>query len=134
MTLTRDLRRVQALLYSEFGQNDKTLTIERMMVLEFLCRAGASAQVRIGESCGIDRSTLSAIVSSLVNLGYVTRDANENNRRANIIATTRKGRDAFGAVQYKLLNAESAVLASLQPAAQQRFRSMLSALGEPADA
>lgn len=84
-------------------------------ILAALDEFGPDSQVRIGRRCGIDQSDMHAMLRELTEQGHVSRTADPQDRRRNLITVTRSGRrrlkeldSALSAVQDDLLKTLSA--------------------------
>ncbi|MBY8856571.1 MarR family transcriptional regulator [Nocardia sp. CA2R105] len=84
-------------------------------ILAALDEFGPDSQVRIGRRCGIDQSDMHAMLRELTEQGHVSRTADPQDRRRNLITVTRSGRrrlkeldSALSAVQDDLLKPLSA--------------------------
>lgn len=111
MTFTRDLRRIQTAVYRKYFETDTTgLTIERLLVLEYLARAGAVYQTEIGRECVIDRSTMGPLLKGMSDSGIVEVNRDEENRRAKLVTITPKGAKAMKTARDDLESAEVFVM------------------------
>jgi DNA-binding MarR family transcriptional regulator len=77
------------------GQKCCELTYSQCHTLIEIGARGEVSLVELACSLGLDTSTLSRTIQSLVVLGLVTRTADEKDRRYVKIALSRKGRKAF---------------------------------------
>lgn len=68
------------------------------------------------------------MLDDLVEAGLVERQPDPNDRRARKVVVTALGRETFRQLQNQVGAAESAMLAALEPAEQEQFRSLLSRL------
>lgn len=68
-------------------------------VLGYLIRNGASRQRQLAEYCEIDPAAISRMLDSMQKGGFVTRQADEENRRCERIQVTDRGRAAYEAWQ-----------------------------------
>ncbi|WP_130869105.1 MarR family winged helix-turn-helix transcriptional regulator [Intestinimonas massiliensis (ex Afouda et al. 2020)] len=66
-------------------------------VLGYLIRNGASRQRQLAEYCEIDPAAISRMLDSMQKGGFVTREADEENRRCERIQITDRGWAAYGA-------------------------------------
>ena len=64
-------------------------------VLGYLIRNGASRQRQLAEYCEIDPAAVSRMLDSMQKGGFVTRQADEENRRCERIQITDRGRAAY---------------------------------------
>ena len=64
-------------------------------VLGYLIRNGASRQRQLAEYCEIDPAAISRMLDSMQKGGFVTRQADEENRRCERIQITDRGRAAY---------------------------------------
>ncbi|MET9025704.1 MarR family transcriptional regulator [Nocardia sp. NPDC004168] len=83
-------------------------------ILATLDEFGPDSQARIGQRCGIDQSDMHTMLKELIEQGHVARTSDPNDRRRNLIALTRSGRQrlteldaTLSGVQRDLLNALS---------------------------
>ena len=66
-------------------------------VLGYLIRNGASRQRQLAEYCEIDPAAISRMLDSMQKGGFVTRRADDQNRRCERIQVTDRGREAYEA-------------------------------------
>lgn len=89
-------------------------------------------QLQMAEYLGIDRTVLPYVIDDLVEAGLVERQADPTDRRARKVVATTLGAETFQRLQAEVGAAESAVLAALDPAEQEQFRSLLSRVARQA--
>ncbi len=89
-------------------------------------------QLQMAEYLGVDRSVLPYVIDDLVEEGLVERRPDPADRRARKVVATPLGEHTFRQVQEKVAEGERAVLAALEPAEQEQFRSLLSRLARQA--
>ena len=101
MQLSEELTRLFTLLTkvtSEYQRNP-VLTRLEFLVLGRLLRAGGMRAGDLAQQEGLDQSTVSRRIGSLVERGFVHRDADPDDRRAQLLQLTEGGRAAYDAEQ-----------------------------------
>ncbi len=101
MQLSEELTRLFTLLTkvtSEYQRNP-VLTRLEFLVLGRLLRAGGMRAGDLAQQEGLDQSTVSRRIGSLVERGFVHRDADPDDRRAQLLQLTEAGRAAYDAEQ-----------------------------------
>lgn len=101
-------------------------------VLYTVVRKDLPNQLQMAHYLGIDRSVLPYVLDDLVEAGLVARQPDLDDRRARKVVATPLGRETFQRLQDQVAEAEGAVLAALEPAEQEQFRSLLSRLARQA--
>jgi DNA-binding MarR family transcriptional regulator len=94
-SLLFDLRHVQQQADASFSAKCATLTLPQFMVLDAVSRARECTQTKIVEMTGIDRSTLSVLVTRLAKAELLTVIVDENDKRAHMVSLSAKGDAAF---------------------------------------
>lgn len=82
-------------------------------------------QLSIATHLGIDRTVMTYLTDDLVAAGLVERRQDPNDRRARRIVATPKGRQTFSALEARVREAESRMLADFTPEEQGQFRDLL---------
>lgn len=117
------LRRLVSWQVSKIATLGTRLTVAHMplsaradfAVLAALDETGASSQIRLGRSLGLDRNDVNGIVTRLSELALVDRQIDQDDRRRNVVSITSAGRKRLeelevhaDAVQDELLTALTA--------------------------
>lgn len=103
MQLSEELTRLFSLLWriTNDQQRGATLTRPEYLVLARLQRDGAMRAGDLAQAEGLDPSTLSRRVTALVERGFVVRETDAGDRRAQQLQLTDGGRLAFLAEQQR---------------------------------
>jgi DNA-binding MarR family transcriptional regulator len=91
------------------------LHVKQFGMLLVLASEGPHSQQFLSEWTRMDRTTMVALVDSLEERGYVRRERNPEDRRANLVTITPEGRRVLRRAETAMAQAESRVLASLNP-------------------
>lgn len=94
-------------------------------LLGYLFRHGPSCQRAIADYFEIDPAAVSRMLDSLCKNGFVTRRVNADNRRADVLELTDKGRRAHAAWQEKCAQAEQVMLRGFSEDERARFADFL---------
>jgi DNA-binding MarR family transcriptional regulator len=96
--------------------------------LILLVQGGPMSQQRLGQSQGVDRTTMVAVVDELESAGYVERRRDPRDRRAYSLHATAKGQRVLERAAKATRRAEEAFLASLPAADRSRLKRLLRTL------
>ncbi len=101
MQLSEELTRLFTLLSKVTSQYQRNPVLTRLdfLVLGRLLRAGGMRAGDLAQQEGLDQSTVSRRVGSLVERGFVHRDTDPDDRRAQLLQLTEAGRAAYDAEQ-----------------------------------
>lgn len=94
-------------------------------ILLALAEDGPSSQSGLGRRLNIDRTTMVTAVDELEQLGYLARKPDPNDRRANRVELTGRGRGRLVRATGTIAAAEAQLLAGLSPAEIQTLRALL---------
>jgi DNA-binding MarR family transcriptional regulator len=103
-------------------------------VLAAAAHGAVNSQLALAEQLGVDRTVMTYLLDDLEAAGLIERQADPADRRARRIVATDGGRHRLESLERHLRDAESHVLAPLDPAAQASFRAHLRALATGAGA
>lgn len=81
-------------------------------------------QGRLSALIGYDRATIGGVIDRLEAKGWIERTPSAADRRANIVAITRTGRQRLQAVLPGVRSAQEAMLVALTPAERRRFKQL----------
>jgi DNA-binding MarR family transcriptional regulator/GNAT superfamily N-acetyltransferase len=119
------------------GYLDSPFTLAEVRVLYELAHRDAPTAAEIGKALALDAGYLSRMLASFQKRGFLARKASEKDARQSHLSLTRKGRDAFGALEAKSAAGVSKMLERISAAEQNRLTAAMTAieslLGEPAD-
>ena len=90
-------------------------------VLAFLDENGAATQKSIGETLGIDRTTVVLLVDELESFKLAKRDPHPDDRRATLVSITKKGRETLRKSKKVIAEVEAAFFKKLHREEQLRF-------------
>jgi DNA-binding MarR family transcriptional regulator len=82
-------------------------------ILAALDESGTASQADLGRVTNLDRSDVNAVIAELVDLGAVTRAADQADRRRNQITLTKTGQDLFRTLDDIIEGVQQQVLAPL---------------------
>jgi DNA-binding MarR family transcriptional regulator len=97
----------------------------QLAVLATLDAFGAISQAELCRRTNIDRSDMNAVVNALEVEGIVTRIADPDDRRQNIVEMTKTGKARFKRLKVGLAEAEDRALAPLAPEDRQELLRLL---------
>ncbi|HIR93506.1 MAG TPA: MarR family transcriptional regulator [Candidatus Egerieimonas intestinavium] len=95
-------------------------------LISYLDSRGPCRQRDLAEYFEIDRAAVSRMLDSLERGGFVTHQADENNRRADLVELTDKGREANRICQAHGREVEEAFVRGFSPEERERFAEYLS--------
>lgn len=124
--LSRAHHRAQGLLAEAFATEG--LRGYHFRVLAALDQYGPSSQADIGRYTGIDRSDVVAALNDLVDRSLAVREADEADRRRNVVKITKRGVATLARLDRQLDGVQEAVLAPLTPAERARLVRLLAKL------
>jgi DNA-binding MarR family transcriptional regulator len=108
----RKLSRAVSRVYDEALQ-PVGLTSGQFMILAHVVNAPGINMSRLATALGMDRSTLTRLVGPLVEAGYVTTGADEDDQRAKKVMPTAEGRQKFDVALESWTSAQDRVLERL---------------------
>ncbi|ALE93645.1 hypothetical protein AOC05_17155 [Arthrobacter alpinus] len=82
-------------------------------------------QLALAQHLGIDRTVMTYLIDDFVQAGLVERQLSPVDRRARIVAATDEGKSALTDLQRRVAEIEDVVLAALEPAEREVFRTLL---------
>jgi len=100
-------------------------------VLTVLAAGGGSSQRTIADTLGFDRATVVALVDTLESQGLARRIRSREDRRANAVELTAKGRRALTRADKLMEECEAQFVGVLEPLERQQLTSMLERLLRP---
>ncbi|CAG4886524.1 MarR family winged helix-turn-helix transcriptional regulator [Paraburkholderia saeva] len=124
------IRRLQTLGVTLFLEEADGLdtTFDQFCVLAAVMASPDADQLRIAQSTGFDRSTVSGILTRLESKALITRETDTEDRRAKIIRATRSGHETYRKLGEAADRADTRMLEALTARDQKRFSRMLAAL------
>jgi DNA-binding MarR family transcriptional regulator len=102
-------------------------------ILAHLADSGSASVGELHEVLAHKRSTLTSILDRLVKRGFVTREADTEDRRTFVVALTRAGKPVAAHVHRHMLELERVVRRKFSGATLESFVAVLSAIEEAAD-
>jgi len=96
-----------------------------MGVLELLASKGGLTQQEVGQTLGIDRTSIVMLVDDLEQKGFVVREKHPNDRRCHSLVLTAKGIEAQKKIVQAAELAEGRVLSKLTLEERQTLRALL---------
>ena len=94
----------------------------------------AGSQLALAQQLGVDRTVMTYLLDDLEKAGLVTRVPDPADRRARHVRLTEQGLATFRFLEERLRRAEAHVLAPLDDAERDTFRSLLQRIATRADA
>ncbi len=113
---------------------DENITIPEWRVLAVIGEADRVAARDVVRKTPMDKMTVSRAVTSLEQKGFVTRAADESDRRVSMLSLSPAGRTLFDRIAALALAFEDDLLSSLEPDEAAAFRLALEKLEERAKA
>lgn len=110
----RQLFRFGRVLEPQRG-NGTEASLSEVMALGELSEVGAMSQHELAALLGLEKSTVSRLVTGLVERGWVTRSRNPDNRRRYRLALTEDGRVVAGLIGEDLRAQHEQLLGELTP-------------------
>lgn len=104
------------------------MTIRHFGILLLLGKRGAMRQTEVADAIRLDRTTVMCLVDELEQAGFVSREADPKDRRANAVTTTPKGRRWLEKTRPRAEKIERDFLAPLKPGEQAQLRELLTRL------
>lgn len=99
-------------------------------VLVLIAETEYRSQVAISEHMGLDRAHVARLVDDLEKLGYVSRDADLNDRRYYNLTLTLAGQDALQNAKRRSQETEDDVFQTLSDAERTTFHTLLKKVAE----
>lgn len=94
-------------------------------LLGYLMARGPCPQKELAEYYDIDRAAVSRMLDSLEKGGFVTLNVNAQNRRADLVELTERGKEAYAAWQAHCEEMERLLLSEFTPEEKTEFASYL---------
>jgi DNA-binding MarR family transcriptional regulator len=107
------------------------LTIRHFGLLLLVIKRGAMRQTDLADLVRLDRTTMMNMVDELEQSGFVRREADPNDRRANAVTATPAGKRWLEKLRPKAEEIERAFLSPLKAAEQEQLRVLLTRLVSP---
>lgn len=107
---------------------DENITIPEWRVLAVIAQADQVAARDVVRHTPMDKMTVSRASTSLEQKGFVTRDANPDDRRVSVLSLSKDGRALFDRVAALALEYEDRLLSALSPEEQAAFENVLAKL------
>ena len=104
------------------------LTIRHFGILLLLIKRGAMRQTEVADAIRLDRTTVMNMVDELEHAGFVSREADPKDRRANAVTATTKGRRWLEKLRPRAEKIERDFLAPLKATEQAELRELLTRL------
>jgi MarR family transcriptional regulator, lower aerobic nicotinate degradation pathway regulator len=107
------------------------LTIRHFGILLLLVKRGALRQTEVADAIRLDRTTVMNMVDELEHAGFVRREADPKDRRANAVTATPQGKRWLEKLRPRAETVEREFLSPLKPAEQDQLRELLTRLVSP---
>lgn len=101
------------------------LVSQQLGILTVLCEEGPSAQAELSRGMGIDQASMVRFVDGLEASGYLTREADANDRRLRLLSITPKGRRIHTEARERVSPFEARALKGYSAADIQKMQKML---------
>lgn len=101
------------------------LTIRHLGIVLLISKRGALRQTDLADSIRLDRTTCMNMIDELEGAGFVRREVDPQDRRANAVTVTARGRQWLEKLKPAAEKAEREFLAPLSAAEQTRLRELL---------
>ncbi|WP_439816660.1 MarR family winged helix-turn-helix transcriptional regulator [Zavarzinia sp. CC-PAN008] len=106
------------------------LTHQQFTLLQAVAAGQGLSQTALVHMTGIDRSTLTDMIGRLVDRGVLKRSRAEDDRRANLIVLTEKGRQLLNQTTPAALEADRAFLEPIPPERREELIALLQRLAD----
>jgi DNA-binding MarR family transcriptional regulator len=105
------VRRAQLVIYEDFSRaaGDGWVTPQRFAALVLVAENPGIGQTRLGKVMGIGRSGAMTLVNDLEKRGWISRQADPSDKRANGLWPTREGRDALAVLTTRITAHDTAL-------------------------
>jgi DNA-binding MarR family transcriptional regulator len=129
------LRRAQIAVFQDFARSVAPAEISpgQFAVLMVIDRNPGLSQTRLGQTLGIDRSTLVAVIDRLESRGLVERADAPRDRRSYALHLSAKGRTRLGELTARVRAHEAQIAADLDAAEKASLIALLRRIGRPAE-
>ena len=129
-TLVDLLHRASQSAEDEFARHasEYNVTALQFALLGTVARSQGLTQTAIGNATGIDRSTVSEVVTRLVQRGLLSRRHTQRDRRAYLVRITPAGKVLLKNAELAQRNTEANLRAALHPFEHTTFRQSLTSL------
>jgi DNA-binding MarR family transcriptional regulator len=128
------LRKAQVAVFQDFARSVGTAEISpgQFAVLMVIERNPGLSQTRLGQTLGIDRSTLVAVIDRLEARGLVARADAPRDRRSYALHVSVKGRARLAELTERVRSHERQIAAGLDAAERASLIALLRRIGRPA--
>jgi MarR family 2-MHQ and catechol resistance regulon transcriptional repressor len=109
------------------------LTVTECYSLEVLVQDGPLSLNRLAASMSLDKSTLSRVVRSLGDKGYLKKLADPKDGRSSQIAANERGKRVYREIRQGLVRRQVDLLRTLSPGARRKFTVLLRQLAAQAE-
>ena len=124
------IRRAGAVMTEAFAKEGPDFTLPQLCVLRALRDDGPRNQTELVAKCGIDRSTMAAMLANMKDKGMVSRVRDVDDQRALIVEITPAAKGMLRAHEAALHHAETEVLKLVDRADRPAFLRALEAIGK----
>lgn len=112
---------------------EATLSAEKLLPIHFgimiiLESEGATSQIKMGDSLGIDKASMVKLIDHLENLHMIERKVDPKDRRVNLLLITDKGRKTFLRAKKLAEKSEGEFLAVLSGEEKKTLKHIMSKL------
>lgn len=90
-------------------------------ILEFLKSHNGCRQKEIGQGCALDKSTVTSLLTRMEDLGLITRESREQDKRCSSVFLTEKGRTRAEKVEAICSAVDDAAWRNIPPSEKEQF-------------
>jgi DNA-binding MarR family transcriptional regulator len=129
------LRKAQIAVFQDFARSVGTTEVSpgQFAVLMVIDRNPGLSQTRLGQTLGIDRSTLVAVIDRLEGRGLVERADAPHDRRSYALYISSKGKTRLADLTARVRVHEAHIAADLDAAERASLITLLARIGRPAE-
>ena len=122
------LVRAMGLLEPELGRLGIRASASEMFALAWLAEAGRLSQKGLGDRLGLEKSTVSRLVTGMGGRGWVEREGDPGDARSHLLSLTNEGRAAAERLAWARRESHDRILAQLDTREQRALTEGLPAL------
>ncbi|CUX24928.1 Sugar-specific transcriptional regulator TrmB [Clostridium sp. C105KSO15] len=116
-------------IYARWAQK-RNLSFTTMQVLHLLLVDGSLTQYQICERYEIPRQSVNNVVNNLKDIGYITLDVKDNNRREKLIVLTNEGLEYSKALFDPLFEIQESLITKMNKESAEQLIKLLTIFGD----
>jgi DNA-binding MarR family transcriptional regulator len=110
--------------FHQFGLTDVQFNVIMLLAYQSGSQEGLS-QAQLSDMMLVNRANITSLIDRMEKAGLVTRTAEPDDRRYNIVKMTAKGKKVFAKVEPLYQRQVQEIMTSLKPAEQKKLAAML---------